>query len=153
MQKRSLLLISMAMSLAIILTGCFQGEQSLDDKEIDPPPNAEAVNENELDEPASGKQGDNADKDKAEGDTSANTVERQLYLLDANGMVAPQTLQVPQPESKEVAAQALEYLVKDGPVTSMLPNGFQAVLPAGTQILGLNLKDNGEMIVKCFQGI
>ncbi|WP_325053264.1 hypothetical protein [Lentibacillus cibarius] len=44
MQKRSLLFISLAMLLAVILSGCFQGEQSLDKKEeIDPPQNAEAV--------------------------------------------------------------------------------------------------------------
>src|SRR5699024_9649028 len=53
----------------------------------------------------------------------------------------------PNEESKEVAAQVLEYLVKDGPVTPILPNGFQAVLPEGTEILGLNLKEDGTMII------
>ncbi|TRM12885.1 spore gernimation protein [Lentibacillus cibarius] len=146
MQKRSLLFISLAMLLAVILSGCFQGEQSLDKKEeIDPPQNAEAVNDTELDKQNTVKQNENAEQN--EGDRSSKTMERQLYLLDANGMVASQTLQLPQPESNEVASQALEYLVKGGPVTPKLPNGFQAVLPAGTEILGLNLKDNGEMIV------
>ncbi|RYG74848.1 spore gernimation protein [Lentibacillus lipolyticus] len=146
MQKRSLLLTSMAMSLAIILSGCFQGEQSLENKEVDPPPNAEAVNDSGQN-PADGKKNEKMDGNKTGDDTASATVETQLYLIDANGMVAPQTMELPQPDSKEVAAQALEYLVKDGPVTSLLPNGFRAVLPAGTEILGLNLKDNGEMVV------
>ncbi|OZM57896.1 hypothetical protein CIB95_05940 [Lottiidibacillus patelloidae] len=64
---------------------------------------------------------------------------RELYLFDKNGYVVPQTLQVP--KSLEVAKQSLEYLVKDGPVTNMLPNGFEAVLPAGTEINGINVVD------------
>ncbi|HLS10147.1 GerMN domain-containing protein [Lentibacillus sp.] len=149
MQKRSLLLLSLTVFLTIILSGCFQGEQSLgsDEGEMDPPKDAEAVDDssNETGEKASTEGKESVDD--AEEDTSTDTVDRQLYLLDANGMVASQTLQLPQPESNTVAEQALEYLVKDGPVTSLLPNGFQAVLPAGTEILGLNLEDNGTMIV------
>lgn len=153
MKKRRILLPIIPVSLAIILTGCFQGEQSLNNKnkEIDPPKeNAEAVNK--LDDNA--KKDDSAKKEengKAEGNEAdskeAKTVSRQLYLLDSNGMVASQTLEIPVPESKEVAAQALEYLVKDGPVTQLLPTGFQAVLPQGTKVLGLNLKKNGTLIV------
>ncbi|GAE92670.1 germination (cortex hydrolysis) and sporulation protein GerM [Gracilibacillus boraciitolerans JCM 21714] len=51
------------------------------------------------------------------------------------------------PDSKEVAKQVLEYLVQDGPVTSMLPSGFQAVLPAGTEIIDLNLEADGTLVV------
>ncbi|WP_174613966.1 GerMN domain-containing protein [Virgibacillus ihumii] len=144
MKKRRILLPIIPVSLAIVLTGCFQGEQSLNNKneEIDPPKeNAEAVNN--LENATKGEK--NAKDETAEN--SANTVSRQLYLLDANGMVASQTLELPVPDSKEVAAQSLEYLVKGGPVAQLLPTGFQAVLPQGTEILGLNLKDNGTMIV------
>ncbi|SFB24122.1 germination protein M [Lentibacillus halodurans] len=150
MQKRSLLPLSLTVFLTIILSGCFQGEQSLDNEEMDPPQDAEAVDEleSETGEEVSTK-GEESQKEEGEGDetTASETVDRQLYLIDANGMVASQTLEIPQPESNEVAKQALEYLVKDGPVTSLLPNGFQAVIPAGTQILGLNLEDDGTMIV------
>ncbi|WP_188453481.1 GerMN domain-containing protein [Virgibacillus oceani] len=139
MRKQGTLLITGIMGISIILTGCFQGEQSMGEK-VDPPQNAEPVNE--LENGSSDETG--AD---AENDAAAETVKRQLFLIDANGMVAPQTLEIPKSESKEVAAQALEYLVKDGPVTNLLPNGFQAVLPAGTEILGLNLEKDGTMIV------
>src|SRR5690606_31953708 len=76
---------------------------------------------------------------------SEETVVRELYLLDASGMVVPQTLELPRTES--AAKQAAEYLVIDGPVTELLPNGFQAVLPAGTEILGVNLEEDGTLIV------
>jgi germination protein M len=58
--------------------------------------------------------------------------------MDKNGYVVPQTLDLPKTES--VAKQALEYLVQNGPVTEMLPNGFQAVLPADTK-LSVSVKD------------
>ena len=67
-----------------------------------------------------------------------NTLKTELYLLDKNGLVVPQTLELPKTES--VARQSLEYLVKNGPVTDLLPNGFQAVLPDDTRI-SVNVKD------------
>lgn len=133
MRKRfSLMLITTSCTL-LLLTGCFQGEQSLQD--MDPPPNAEEVD---------GKEDSATDKEETaneESDSTAQTVERQLFLLDSNGLVAPQSLELPVPESKEVAAQVLEYMVKDGPVTALLPNGFQAVLPADTEILGVDISE------------
>src|SRR5699024_8642971 len=146
MRMRRIWLSTGALILSVVMTGCFQGEQSLE--EMDPPEDAAAV-DGKGDKEADGEAADNEtaeDEDgidaAGEGDTAnesaANTVDRQLFLLDKNGMVAPQILQLPEREDKEVAAQALEYLVKGGPVTSLLPNGFQAVLPEGTEVLGLN---------------
>jgi len=117
--------------LLIMIAGCnfYQKEQNAN---IDPPQDVQYVDEEEqlIDD---GKEN--------EKQASGKTVKRQLYLIDENGYVVPQTLELPVPDSKEVATQALEYLVKDGPVTEMLPNGFQAVLPPGTEILGVNIKD------------
>src|SRR5690625_1962986 len=62
-------------------------------------------------------------------------------------MVVPQTLSIPKDESKAVAKQVLTYLIKDGPVTNYLPSGFQAVIPANTEINGINLKEDGTLIV------
>ncbi|MHA6252097.1 GerMN domain-containing protein [Oceanobacillus sp. CAU 1775] len=122
----------------LFLAACFQGEQS--SLEIDPPENAEAVNEDK----ETGHEVTQEDSGSIEG---LETVARQLYLIDANGMVASQTLDLPLLESQEVATQVLEYLIVDGPITEVLPNGFRAVLPAGTEILGLNLQEDGTMIV------
>lgn len=71
-------------------------------------------------------------------------VERELYLIDANGYVVPQTIRVP--KSEGVLRQALEYLVIDGPISELLPNGFQAVIPAGTEI-DVHLTDEQVAIV------
>ncbi|WP_186576230.1 GerMN domain-containing protein [Aquibacillus kalidii] len=151
MKKRSLLINTSAIGLTIILlSGCgvFKGEQTLE--EIDAPPDQASYTEDlakagegDSAKDTKAEEGKEADKteDSSKKEESTETVERQLYLLDSNGMVVPQTLELPKDGSKEVARQVLEYLVKDGPVTSVLPDGFQAVLPSGTEILGLNLKD------------
>jgi len=143
MRKRGMLLIG-TISISVILSGCFQGEQSMENENIDPPPNAEAV-DNLENIPEEGAEAVN--EDSAEGEGVAETIPRELYLIDSNGMVVSQTLELPALDSQQVATQVLEYLVKGGPVTNILPNGFQAVLPEGTEILGLNLQEDGTMIV------
>lgn len=123
--------------MIFIIAGC-NFNQKEKNVNIDPPQDVQYVDEGE----ENSLEGSENEHDEADGE-SANikTVKRQLYLIDENGLVVPQTIEIPVPESKEVATQALEYLVKDGPVTELLPNGFQAVLPAGTEILGVNIKD------------
>ncbi len=73
----------------------------------------------------------------------ANTVMRELYLIDKNGYVAAQTL--PLPNSEGTAKQALEYLVQGGPVSEILPNGFRAVLPADTTV-NVDIKKDGTAV-------
>lgn len=146
MKVRSLLLALLTMCSLLLFTGCMKGEQTME--EVDPPQNAEAVDQSsqetgDNEHETETKDVDANDKEQLETETAA----RQLYLIDVNGMVVPQTLELPNIESNEVAKQVLEYLVKDGPVTTILPNGFQAVLPAGTEILGLTLQEDGTMIV------
>lgn len=132
-----------------LLTGClFEGEQSLE--KMDTPEEAvTSTPDPSSDEPQPEGDGEEAetgtDAENAEDEATSGTVSRELYLMDANGMVAPQTLELP--VSEEVATQALEYMVKDGPVTNLLPNGFEAVLPAGTEILGLNTQEDGTLVV------
>ncbi|WNS74509.1 GerMN domain-containing protein [Bacillus sp. DTU_2020_1000418_1_SI_GHA_SEK_038] len=82
---------------------------------------------------------DQTDMETAGSDQAVtNTVQTELYLINKDGLVVPQTLNLPKTES--VATQALEHLVKDGPVTEMLPNGFMAVLPVDTK-LSVDIKD------------
>ncbi|UOQ46218.1 GerMN domain-containing protein [Halobacillus salinarum] len=130
-----------------LLSGCFfEGEQSLE--KMDTPPENTSVDSKSDSDSSTVK-----DNENAEGESADKTTARDIYLFDSNGMVVPQTLQLPQ--SKEVAAQALEYMVQDGPVTELLPQGFQAVLPAGTEIKGVNLKEDGTLVVdvsKEFEG-
>ncbi|TDQ39186.1 GerMN domain-containing protein [Aureibacillus halotolerans] len=117
---------------ATVLAGCmFQGEKETA-KQIDPPPEM-TIEKQPSDGEGSGEEG-------------ANTPDvREVYLLDANGYVVPQTL--PLPATDEVAKQALEYMVTGGPVTELLPNGFQAVLPQGTVINGVDIREDGTAVV------
>ncbi|KZN98652.1 GerMN domain-containing protein [Pseudobacillus badius] len=62
----------------------------------------------------------------------------ELYLIDKNGYVVSQTM--PLPNTKSLAKQAVEYLVAEGPVSNLIPNGFRAVLPAGTQVKSVDIK-------------
>ncbi|MDQ0230963.1 GerMN domain-containing protein [Metabacillus malikii] len=117
---------------SMLLSGCglFDAEKAT--KEIDPPQDVtftkdgEQINEQ-------GKVEDVA------GEEAAEKMASQLYLIDKNGFVVPYTVNLP--ETKSVAKLALEHLVEGGPISEMLPNGFRAVLPQDTEVIGVNIKD------------
>ncbi|SEM34319.1 germination protein M [Mesobacillus persicus] len=133
--KKATLVTTTALATAVFLSGCglFGGEEK---KQIDPPQNASYLEESEM-EMVEESGGTDA---KTEGSEEAveTTVSTELYLIDKNGYVVSQTMDLPKTQS--VAKQALEYLVVNGPVTEMLPNDFRAVLPADTQMT-VNIKD------------
>ncbi|PYZ97302.1 sporulation protein [Alteribacter lacisalsi] len=79
------------------------------------------------------------------GSAMEETAMRELYLMDRNGMVTPQTFALP--SSDDELAQSISYLIKGGPVTEMLPNGFQAVLPPDTQVIAAEVTDDGAAVV------
>jgi germination protein M len=146
MHKRIFVMSISFILFTLILTGClFKGEQSLED--MDAPPNVQFTDDldgvgKEATGQIDGEENQNEkDVDSEDQTEDGNTVKRELFLLDENGMVVPQTISLPATETKEVAKQVLEYLVIDGPVTNLLPNGFKAVLPAGTQVNSLSLED------------
>jgi germination protein M len=114
------------LSSVVLLSGCglFGTETT---KKIDPP---KTVTE---------------EKKPASEETTAKTeakaedvVQTELYLIDKDGYVVPQTLSLP--KTKSVAKQALEYLVVNGKVTDMLPNDFRAVIPEDTE-MSVDIKD------------
>ncbi|MDX8046601.1 GerMN domain-containing protein [Gracilibacillus sp. S3-1-1] len=157
--KKYVLAVSLCI-LLLLLAGCgvFKGEQTLD--QIDAPPEETELTDDldnipdgsedvERDPEEEGTEIDEESTESIEEEESATSeiVTRTLYLLDQNGLVVPQELQIPSPQSNAVAKQVLEYLVQDGPVTAMLPSGFQAVLPAGTEIIDLNLEADGTLVV------
>lgn len=147
MRKYGLLLVQLLVVFGLVLGGCFKGEQSLKKTGITEEVDAlEKVGTGEIDPVPETDLVDTVDTEQV-ADLPVETVERQLYLLDASGMVVPQVLELPKDESKAVATQVLTYLIKDGPVTGLLPNGFQAVLPVDTEILGMNLLEDGTLIV------
>ncbi|WP_067844310.1 GerMN domain-containing protein [Amphibacillus sediminis] len=135
---RSISLMLLLIAGLFLVSGCglFNSEKTSDD--IDAP-----IDQNQSDD-----QGEEQPEDEVDSNSSSQeTVSRQLFLLSEAGIVVPQTVELPKIESNGVAAQVLEYLVQDGPVMELLPNGFEAVLPAGTEVLGLNLQENGTLVV------
>lgn len=134
----------MLIVISVFLSGCgLFGDDNVS-KEIDPPKDVTYTeNEEELQPSSDMKEKDEGELSK-EGE-DAQTTKRVLYLIDKNGMVVPQTVELP--ATKEVAKQVLEYLVIDGPVSNVLPNGFRAVLPQGTVVQGVNIKEDGTAIV------
>lgn len=124
------------------MAGCLQGEQTFE--EIDVPEESVIF---EDDDSGEGEDEGGDSEEDAIGDAieSEETVLREIYLFDAEGFVVPQKLEIPKTES--VALTTLQYMVKNGPVTEILPNGFQAVLPVDTEILGVNLKEDGTLII------
>ncbi|MGG1515730.1 GerMN domain-containing protein [Paenibacillus oryzisoli] len=74
-----------------------------------------------------------------------NTSQMTVYVQDAKGFVTPLSLGLPKTVS--VAKTTLEYMIAGGPVQSLLPNGFQALLPEGTKVISLNVKADKTAVV------
>ena len=119
---------------SILLSGC--GLFGKEKEKIDPPKSVTYTDEEMT------MDGTDTDADGTEITDNENamtgTIQTELYLINKDGFVVPQTLALPSTES--IATKALEYLVKDGPITDLLPNGFRAVLPADTK-LSVDIKD------------
>lgn len=126
-RKRNMSIISSLFAASMLLSGCgLLGEGS---KEIDPPQEEKIVDDAAaLDEESS----------TTEQGEEVSTNMTELYLIDKNGYVVPQSIALP--SSQGVAKQALEHLVENGPISNILPNGFRAVLPADTQV-DVDIKD------------
>jgi germination protein M len=121
MQNNKVKILGMTvLTSTVLLSGCgLFGTET--EKKIDPP---KTVVQNKTTSKET-----TAAKDKAKVE---NSVKTELYLIDKNGYVVPQTLDLP--KTSAVAKQALEYLVANGPVSELLPNDFRAVLPEDTEI-------------------
>jgi germination protein M len=71
-----------------------------------------------------------------------------VYVKDAKGFVAPISLALPKTQSP--ARTTLEYMVQDGPGKNLLPAGFEALLPKGTLIKGVNILAEKKLAVVDF---
>lgn len=123
---------------AVLLSGCglFTGEEK---NKIDPPDVSLVDSPSKLEgDPAETTADENKESEEA-------SVKTELYLIDSSGYVVPQTLALPSTQGGGVAAQSLKYLVEDGPVSNVLPSGFRAVLPAGTEV-SVDIKDGTAVV-------
>ncbi|ASV68789.1 MULTISPECIES: GerMN domain-containing protein [Cytobacillus] len=134
LNKKATIAVSAVLVSSALLSGCglFGGEEK---EKIDPPSEMSINNEdaNVETEETTGEESGAADEA-----AETTTIPTELYLIDNNGYVVSQTLDLPSTNS--VAKQALEYLVVDGKVTELLPNNFRAVLPADTKMT-VDVKD------------
>jgi germination protein M len=117
-------LVTAVFASTLLLSGCGLFGKEVQ-KKVDPPKQVTVTDTNPTKE-TTGK------SEEVEG-----TVKTELYLINKDGFVVPQTLTLPKTTS--VAKQALEHLVANGPVTDMLPNDFRAVLPE--EQISVNIKD------------
>ncbi|BBW95371.1 GerMN domain-containing protein [Geobacillus sp. FSL W8-0032] len=139
MKRTTHIWVAPMLASVLLLGGCGLFGKDGAVKEIDPPQHTSYVKD--------GQALQEAGKTKTKSNEQAKateTVKRELYLIDKNGFVVPQTVELP--KTQAVAKQVLEYLVEDGPVSQVLPNGFRAVIPAGTTVLGTKLEKDGTLI-------
>ncbi len=122
--------ILLVAALSLLLAGCGKDEPAAP---IDPPPTSIEEGEQAGEEPT------------AQVEESRQVT---LYYEDANGYVAPVTMNVP--TRIDVARQSLEFMVEDGPGDAMLPEGFRALLPKGTQVLGMHIDQEQKLAIVDF---
>ncbi len=125
-KHKSTKIVSAVIVSSVLLSGCglLGGEKK---EQIDPPKTVTYTEDN-----GTATVVETAASEKNGEEVAEKGVMTELYLVDKNGYVVPQSIDLPKTES--VAKQAVEYLVQNGPVTEMLPNGFAAVIPADTAV-------------------
>ncbi|MBM4762481.1 GerMN domain-containing protein [Bacillus sp. B15-48] len=137
--KNATFVMVATIATAVFLSGCglFGGGEK---KQIDPPQDVSYLEESEVEvEESNGTEMDS----EATEEAVELTVPTELYLIDKNGYVVSQTLNLPKTDG--VAKQALDHLVVNGPVQDLLPNGFRAVLPADTTMT-VNIKEGTAIV-------
>lgn len=118
---------------AMLSSGCSLFKSKETGASIDPPPSdAETMSD-------MGKDGTATEK---------NGMQVTLYFKDPKGLVAPVSMVVPKTVS--IAKKSLEYMVEGGPGAGLLPNGFQALLPKGTTVKGLNILEDKKLAIVDF---
>src|SRR5690606_32360609 len=110
-------------------TGCLFGPEK-ESAPIDPPPKNSQQQEEK--------------QESSDDEKSAKQNQLELYFLSDEGMVVPYSLNVPKVEG--IAKEALEYMVKGGAAEKELPEGFSGILPKGTEVQGLDIKDGTAIV-------
>lgn len=133
--------VAVIVLLPFFLAGCLFGPEP-SSQEIDPPPDTTAVDSHAADEEGEEAEIEDVDEDGEELESAA-TQEVELYLQGPEGHVVPYSVAIPQAEG--IAEKQLSYMVKDGPISEIegLPDGFKPLIPAGTEIYGINIKESG----------
>ncbi|RAP77829.1 GerMN domain-containing protein [Paenibacillus montanisoli] len=124
-----------ALALPILTTGCGLFTQPTSES-IDPPQNS--------------SQNVNASIDTGQTVAQGEQSQMTLYLKDHNGLLAPVSVMANLGADEKIGQKALEMMVEGSSYESEIPDGFQAVLPKGTTIKGLNLVADQKLAVVDF---
>lgn len=66
----------------------------------------------------------------------------EIYLLDSNNYVARTTISSSYDDTLSIARDVMSALIIGGNRSDIIPNGFRAIIPSGTEILDMRLEDN-----------
>ncbi|WP_047150584.1 GerMN domain-containing protein [Aneurinibacillus tyrosinisolvens] len=128
---RKLIMGSAFISFLLLLSGCgLFGPKDVSSNGIDPP---------QLQTPAANSEKVNAPQAVGQAKQAEGAAVHKIYVVDADGFVVPWAVEIP--KSKGLAKQVLNYMVKGSEGEKLLPAGFRAVLPAGTKVLGMVIKN------------
>ena len=70
-----------------------------------------------------------------------NNTKSVVYLLDSNDYVARTIIDGSNKDKKVQAKNLLETLIIDGEKNNDIPNGFRSIIPAGTEVLDIDLNN------------
>lgn len=143
MSRKLTSILSLTLSV-LLLSGCglFGPEQTSGPQPVDPPQmsqkDAPVGPSKEVTLNVTPEQGtEGAAKEPKE--QAVELKEAPVYLMDPEGYVVPITVTLPKEEGS--AKQVLNYMIKGGPIEEVKPEGFTALIPEGTKILGMTIKD------------
>lgn len=66
---------------------------------------------------------------------------QEIYLVSKDNYVARTNVVINEDETEKKVRELLEYLIIDGKNESKIPNGFRSIIPSGTEIKDISLKD------------
>lgn len=126
MARRGLLWAAL-IGILILLSGCnlFGPKDVSNSQGIDPPPLTGQTNEDPANE-AKSQSGKNMQK---------------VYVADADGYVVPWSVEMPKAEGNGLAKQVISYMIKGSEGDKLLPKGLTNVIPEGTKLIGMTIKD------------
>ena len=70
-----------------------------------------------------------------------DNIKSTIYLVDRDDYVAKTSISTCKCDNKEKAKDLLEGLIIEGEKSSIIPNGFRSIIPPGTSIKNIELKD------------
>lgn len=88
-------------------------------------------------------------KDNTKTSQAATSGDRTtVYLENGNGLLAPVSLSLPKSKDSSALKSSLMALVSKGEYASSLPEGFQGVLPAGTEVTSVTVDKSNLAVVE-----